>query len=128
MRQSDRSLCQDVNIQCSVECWTDHKLLCAKLSLKVQLCRVRTFKRRRYAIALLRDNSKSKEFNAEVKKLLSQGWMLEEGATSKWCVLRNCVLKAAKSVLGWEDSKQPDWYVELYSKLRPLIIKSNHLF
>jgi len=34
-------------------------------------------------------------------------------------------LKAAKSVL---DSKQPDWFVESYSKLPPLIIKRNHLF
>jgi len=60
--------------------------------------------------------------------LLSQGWTQEEGATSKWNVLRECVLKAAESVLGWEDSKQPDWFIESYSKLRPLIIKRNCLF
>ena len=43
-------------------------------------------------------------------------------------MLRDCVLKAAKSVLGLEDSKQPDWFAESYLKLRPLIIKRNHLF
>ena len=36
MLLSDWSLCQDVNVQHFAECWTDHKLLCAKLSLKVQ--------------------------------------------------------------------------------------------
>jgi len=70
----------------------------------------------------------SKEFSAEVKKLLSEGWTPAEGATSKWCVLRDCVLKAAKSVLGREDSKQPDWFVESYLRLHSLIIKRNHLF
>ena len=37
-------------------------------------------------------------------------------------------LKAAKSVLGWEDCKQPDWFVESYSKLHHLIIERNRLF
>jgi len=41
--------------------------------------------------------------------------MQEEGATFKWDVLRDCVLKAATSVLGWEDCKQPDRFVESYS-------------
>ena len=86
---------------------------------------MRRFKRRRYAVAIMQDNNMSKEFNAEVKKLLSEGWTPAEGATSKWCVLRDCVLKAAKSVLGWEE---PDWFVESYSNLRSLIIKRNHLF
>jgi len=119
MWQSDRSLCQDVNVRHSAECWTDHKLLYGKLSLKVQWLWVRKFKGRRYVVALLRDSN-----NAEVKKLLSEGWMPEDGATSKWCVLRDCVLKAAKSVLGWEASKQPDWFVESYLKLSPLIIET----
>ena len=30
-------------------------------------------------------------------------------------VIRDGLSKAATSVLGWEDSKQPDWFVELYS-------------
>jgi len=62
MWKRDRSLCQDVNTRHSAECWTDHKLLCVKLSLKVQWHRVRRLKRRRYAVALLRDNNISKEF------------------------------------------------------------------
>jgi len=129
MQQSDWSLCQDVNIQCSAECWTNHKLLCAKLSLQVQQRIVGKFKRRRYAaVVLLYDDSICKEFNAEVKKLLSEGWTQEESATSRWDMLRDCVLKAAKSVLGWEDSKQPDWFVESYLKLCPLIIKRKCIF
>ena len=48
MWKNDQSLCQDVNVRRSAECWTDHKLLYAKLSLKVQWRRVRKFKRRRY--------------------------------------------------------------------------------
>jgi len=59
-------------IRHSAECWTDHKLLCTKLSLKVQWRRVRRFKRRKYVVALLRDNN-------------IEGWMPEEGTTSKWC-------------------------------------------
>ena len=108
MWQNDQSLCQDVNVRCCAECWTDYKLLCAKLSLKVQWRRVRKFKRRRYAVVFLQDSNISKELKAEVKKLLSEGWMIEEGAASKWFELRNCILKAAKSDLGWEDSKQPN--------------------
>jgi len=90
---------------------------------------VRKFKRRRYAtVALLCDDSICKEFNAEVKKLLSEGWTQEEGATSRWDMLRDCVLKVAKSVLGWGDSKQPDWFVESYLKLCSLIIKRKCIF
>jgi len=58
-----------------------------------------------------------------VKKLLSEGWTPEKDATLKWCVLRDCVLKAAKSVLEWEDSKQPGWFVGLHSKVHRLIIE-----
>ena len=128
MRRADRSLCYDVSVRRSAECWTDHKLLCMKLGLKVKRHRAVRWKKRKYAVTLLRDDGIREEFNAEASKLLSKGWRKESSATSKGEVIRDSLLKAATSVLGWEDSRQPDWFVEAYSVLRPLVTKRNQLF
>ena len=124
MRRADRSLCYDVSVRRPAECWTDHKLPCAKLGLKVKRHRAVRWKKRKYAVTLLRDDGTHEEFNAEGSKLLSEGWRKESSATSKWEVIRDSLLKAATSVLDG----QPDWFVEAYLVLRPLVTKRNQLF
>ena len=98
MRRADRSLCYDVSVRRSAECWTDHKLLCAKLGLKVKRHRAVRRKKRKYAVTLLRDDGTREEFNAKASKLLSEGWRKESSATSKWEVIRDSLLEAATYV------------------------------
>ena len=46
----------------------------------------------------------------------------------KWEVIRDGFVGAAKSVLGWESRRQPDWFKENAPVLKELIDKKNLLF
>lgn len=62
----------------------------------------------KYAVTLLQDDDICKQFNTIVIKLLSEDCKQEASATSKWKVIKDSLLRAGETVLGWEVNRQPD--------------------
>ena len=99
MRQRQRKLCLDVDAVRSADCWTDHKVLCTKIRMKVTHKPSASKIRPRFAVSSLRE--------AEVRERYS---------------------KAAEVVLGQERRRQPDWFLDNIQTLGALITKRNTFF
>ena len=55
-------------------------------------------------------------------------WQGGASGAEKWKVIRDGLVSAGESVLGWETRRQPDWFKESASVLKELIEKRNMLF
>ena len=128
MRQSQRRLCRDVSVLRSAECWTDHKLLRAKMKLKCPTKVANAKTRKRFAVIGLLDEHIRKRFNEDVRKAVVDEWCAEASSEQKWGVIRDNMVKTAKRILGHEQMRQPNWYKENEISLNKLIDKRNTLF
>jgi hypothetical protein len=128
MRQRQRHLCCDVSVLRSADCWTDHKLLRAKLKVRCLVKSPQAFTRKRYDVCRLRDKEVCKNFNDKVCSLVEQNWVSELDGAGKWEVIRDSMAGAAEDVLGWETRRQPDWFKESSSALKGMIEERNELF
>ena len=66
MRQSQITFCWDVSVIRQTDCWTDHRLLRAKITLQYRSLVVRQYVRHRFATYKLGDRNISLAFNEEV--------------------------------------------------------------
>ena len=128
MRQNQKMLCSDVTVLRSADCWTDHKLLRARLRLKTPTKPAKSKTRRRYDVAALRDENVREEYNKCVRESIVREWKTEENGIRKWEIMRDGMMTAAERVLGWESRRQPDWFQENVTTLKQLITKRNQLF
>ena len=128
MRQNQRRLCCDVTVLRSADCWTDHKLLRARLQLKTPTRPAKSKTRRRYDVAALVNDSVREEYNKRIREAIVGEWKKEENGVRKWEIMRDGMMSAAESVLGWENRRQPDWFRDNITVLQQLITKRNKLF
>ena len=70
MRKSQRRLCNDVFVVRSAECWTDHKLLKAKLMLRESPKPKKPVKRKRFAVSRLSDEKTGSSIGSVWRKQL----------------------------------------------------------
>ena len=123
MKQSQRRLRSDVTVMRSADYWTDHKLLRAQLLLQAR-------SGKRYAVAALRGENVRKEYIKCVRDAGDSKWSSE--AVDRWSQevesIKEWLTKAAESVLGLEDRRQPDWFQENSTVLTHMILKQNSLF
>ncbi len=128
MRQKQKRLCTDVSVVRSAECWTDHKLLKAKLQFQIQPTSPPKKTRARYAVSRLRDAEIRAQFSKAVVDEVNREWSADVGGERKWKQLESGMKKSAEMVLGWEKRRQPDWFLDSIDQLRGLIQKRNALF
>ena len=82
MRQNQRRLCCDVTVIRSAECWTDHKLLRAKLQPKPSQKIAKGKIKGRFAVAFLHDEKVRQEYITCVTEAVNGKW--EMGKRRKW--------------------------------------------
>ena len=120
----------------SVECWTDHKLLKAKLMLrgppKLMLRGPpkpkKPVKRKRFAVSRLSDEKTREQYRKCVEEAVSGEWCSEAGGNRKWELFRDGSRSSAEKCLGWENRRQPDWFKDNFEDLQKLIMNHNLLF
>ena len=76
-------LCHDVGVVRSADCWTDHKLLCAKLSMKVPHKPSASKIRPRFAVSCLEDSSVRERYSNAVMREVRQDWNQEASGERK---------------------------------------------
>lgn len=126
MRQSQRTFYWDVSIIRSADCWTDHKLLRAKITLQLKSLVARQHVRCRFAAYKLRDRNVGIAFNEEVIEKVNSMWS-DMSTLEKWNTIRDGFVAGAV-VLGVDCFQQPDCFKDSAETLQPLIASHNALF
>ena len=121
-------MCRDVGVIRSADCWTDHKLLRAKISIKVPAKPSASKIRPRFAVSSLRDPKVRERYGNAVLREVTQNWRQEASGERKWTVIKEGLNKAAEAVLGQEKRRSPDWFQDNTHTLETLITKRNDLF
>ena len=111
VRQKDKEDIRVTKAMCGAECWTDHRLLLAKLNLKIKPIR--------------RPQSSKSHKKLNIQKILQQATkdqlaeemskQLETLQTSNdieedWKLLKEITYSTALSVLGSTQRKHEDWF------------------
>ena len=108
-------------------CWTDHKLVNAKLKVNVS----RSAKRKKkislpFSIDKLKTPAKRDE-NHEVleQHLLARPLRAGDFTECNWDALKSCIVPATEEVVGRGKRKQPDWFEDNEELLSPQIKAKN---
>ena len=107
---------RDVRVTCAMrgtECWTDHRLVKAVLTLHIALPhrnRPKTV-RATYNDARLKEPSYRAWFQQVLDEKL-QDRVITEGSTEKWTSFKETVSETAKEVLGVKTRTHEDWFDE----------------
>ena len=59
------------------------------------------------------------DYIEEVLERATSAWPEEGTVEERWEVLRSAMLESADELLGYETSRQPDWFQESADQLRP---------
>ena len=105
MRKNQRRLCNDVFVMRSAECWTDHKLLKAKLMLRGPPKPKKPVKRKRFAVSRLSDEKTREQYRKCVEEAGSGEWCSEAGGNRKQELFRDGLRSSAEKCLGWENRR-----------------------
>ena len=84
----------------SAECWTDHKLLKAKLMLRGPPKPKKPVKRKRFAVSRLSDEKTREQYRKCVEEAVSGEWCSEAGGNRKWDLFRDGLRNSADKCLG----------------------------
>lgn len=128
MRNTQRKFCHDVSVICNADCWTDHKLLRAKIGLQVTTSRSRGSGRHCFAIYQLHNANVCSAYNKEVLERIAPLWDENMSAVEKWVVQHDGLVDARSELLGRDCRRQPDWYKDSFDILQPLITSRNAQF
>ena len=128
----------DVAVMRGAECNTDHRMV----RMKMILGRKRAFRRepanvgvKRWDAGKLqggcrdakgRETARGKYLNG-LRERLGESWVVEGSVSENWDVLKVALCDEAEAVLGYEDRRQPDWFRESGTSLRPLLVERNRL-
>ena len=112
----------------SADCWTNHKLLGAQLKIAIARERVKAVMRKRFAVNTLWDAKVHGRFVEQVCDLLEGSWDEMASGVEMWEVVRDSMVGATETMLGWETGKQPDWFKEKGTLLIELIARMKMLF
>jgi hypothetical protein len=108
MHQKQRRLCRDVGVIHSADCWTDPKLLCAKVMMIVTNKPSTSKTRPRFAVSSLKIPEVRERYSSVVLRETRRSWNQEACGEEKWKVIKDGMSRAATAVLGQEKRHQPD--------------------
>ena len=137
VRQKDRKRCMDATVKRGAECHTDHQLLRVKVKMARKWSHPTTRRKMmRYNVAKLQDrdansngeSTPSALFQEAASAKAREAWKDSSSAEEKWLVLRSAMIEAAKSELGTDQRRHPDWFRESSELLEPLFLERNQLY
>ena len=108
------------------ECWTDHRLVRAVLTLHIALFHGNLPKtvRAAYNVARPKDPSYRARFQQVLDEKL-QDRVTTEGSTENWTSFKETVSETAKEVLGVKTRTHEDWFDENDEKIKKAIHTKN---
>ena len=128
MRQSQRRRCIDVQVMRGADCWSDHKMVRAKLHLNWKpLPKKKGTGSRLLNMRDLREESTRTKFNIKLEGRLNQKWSECAPVQEKWDVLVSSTKEVAQEVLSTTSRKSADWFLECEQVIRPALEKRNQL-
>ena len=120
---------RDVRVTCAMrgaECWTDHRLVRAVLTLHIappHRNRPKTV-RTSYNVAGLKNLIHLAQFQEALDEKLQDG-LTSETSSEKWSSFKDAVAETAKEVLGAKTRTHEDWFDENDEKIRKALHAKN---
>ena len=128
MRAGQRMFCTDVQVMRGANCWTDHKMVRANLSVRPFHSQSRKKVTIPFAVHHLRDQAFRDRYREHLtRQLLDAPHNPDVPAEDSWGILKKCIVNAAESTIGREKRDQPDWFLENAHVITPLIEKKNQV-
>ena len=137
VRARDQRRCLDASVEWGAECSTDHQLLRVKMRLSKLYPAARPATNPyRFDVSKLAgpsfDEDGKDTFRGKFQELASRSvkeqWLEDGSIDEKWRAVRSALTDAAKSVLGVEKRRHPDWSRENALSLEPIIQRRNQLY
>ena len=98
MRQRQRRFCQDVTVLRRADCWTDHRLLRAKLVLANAHHAPRQPIQKRFAVHKLNDDGIRHAFVEGALVKIRSKWSENMPAGQMWAVLKDGILESGRNI------------------------------
>ena len=110
---------------CGAECWTDHRLIISKLSLRIQPKQRPQGRQapKRVNISKLNLLSTKKEFVASLEVKLNDILLEEQDVEAAWSSLRDTIYNTAMECLGPCARRHQDWFDENHTEIMGLMEK-----
>ena len=103
MRAAQRVCCKDVQVMRGANCWTDHKLVRAKLVVNLQRRHKGEKRILPFSVHQLSTSARRDEYRCYLEKVLQdQPHCPDLSSEENWSVLKSCIVSAA------EKRKQPE--------------------
>ena len=131
MRQNQRRRCVDAQVMRGAECWTDHRMVRAKVLVEYNQPRRKQKSEPRGLNHLnmhqLRNEDVSSKFNKTLAKLMEKTWPKCNTTQEKLDTLTTNMKSAALEVLPTKGRRTPDWFLENEHVIRPDLDKRDQL-
>ena len=127
MRAKQRVCCGDVQVMKGANCWTNHKLVRAKLRLTLpHVCGKREKRMQPFSAHKRSAPGKRDECSSHLEMALQEEPHRPDlYAEENWMVLKSCIRSVAEKTIGRGKRKQPEWFEESLEVLMPLIEAKN---
>ena len=124
MCEGQRMFCKDVKVMRGANCWSDHRVVRAKLRINSNPNKGK--KSAPFDAYKLRDSAYRDRYRESLMKHLTDIPHEVDGtAESNWEIVKSCIYKAGEDIIGRERKHQPDWFLENAKSLKPLIESKN---
>ena len=114
---------------CGAECWTDHRLLVSKFTLRIQPQRLPQGKTliKRLNVSQPRDTTVSEDLTRELDCKLAELHLGQATIDEDWAVLRDKIHDTAFQLLGPHMRKNQDWFDENDEEIKEMLAEKNRL-
>ena len=140
MRECGRRMCSDFTVKRVGQCNTDHQFLRAsvRMAWRDLMKRAGMNEGKRYDVSGLLSCKGSDDIALagrcsnstfeEVLERTTSAWPEEEPVEERWEVMCSASLESADELLGYEKSRQPDWFHESADELWPQLQQRNNAY
>ena len=127
LRASQRVFCTDVRVMRGANCWSDHRIVRAKLRMATPCsCTKRGKPPVPFAVDAFRSRTQVEGYrDTIVEQLDGEPHDPDSTAEQNWKILSACVTSATESAIGRSSRRQPDWFAESIDILMPLVEAKN---
>lgn len=123
IRKRDRRDIRITRAMCGAECWTDHRLIVAKLNLHIQPKRRPQGKKapKRLNVNKLKTETVQKSFSETLAERLEPIAIDSQDVEAAWEAIRETVYNTAMECLGPISRKHKDWFDENCTEITQLL-------
>ena len=118
LRMNQRFYCTDVQVMRGATCWTDHKLVRAKLKIDLPELHQREKRVLPFAVHKLNASTARDAYRRHLEGLLlDYPSRTESTPEANWETIKSCIVSAAEEEIGRGKRKQPEWFEENQEEL-----------